>query len=126
MFEKPHTEFTKHEFIKRDDPAQVAPASQKADDKPNTKVVPAPLNYPNRNNFIAPSSLGSAAPAAQRVWGTPYMPKEAHAAIEETAKKFAPPVLADKAPETALEPAGKTIPPMPRSFIEKLKSGMLR
>ncbi|MBE6464164.1 MAG: hypothetical protein E7003_02360 [Eggerthellaceae bacterium] len=126
MFEKPHTEFTKHEFIKRDDPAQVAPASQKADDKPNTKVVPAPLNYPNRNNFIAPSSLGSAAPAAQREWGTPYMPKEAHAAIEEAAKKFAPPVLADKAPETALEPAGKTIPPMPRSFIEKLKSGMLR
>ena len=54
------------------------------------------------------------------------MPKEAQEAIDEVARRFAPPDIADKAPEVSLEPAGKTIPPMPRSFIQKLKSGMLR
>ncbi|MDO5117579.1 MAG: acyl-CoA dehydratase activase [Eggerthellaceae bacterium] len=126
MFGKPKNEFTKHEFIKRDDVAPVAPAAKKVDGKPSARPAPAPLNYPNRNNFIAPNSLGSSAPPAQRAWGTPYMPKEAFAAIEEAAKKYAPPELADKAPEVTLEPAGKKVPPMPRSFIEKLKSGMLR
>ena len=126
MFEKPRTDFTKPERIQRDDTASATTVSQKAAGAPGAQAMPAPLNYPNRNNFMVLNPQSPTAPAAQRSWGSVNVPPEAFEEIAEIANKFAAWDHAEKAPEVTLEPAGKKVPPMPRSFIEKLKSGMLR
>lgn len=102
MFEKPRTEFSKHEFIKKPEDGGMEARTQD--------------NTASEQDAEKATSVPSAS----------YLPPEASAAVNNAAVRLGFLNLEDKAPEVDLPPAGTKAPPLPRSFIEKLKSGMLR
>ncbi len=105
MFEKPNDTFSKHEYItKLEDHAKTAPDANDAHHAPDAQDKKAAASVPNAS----------------------YLPKEARAEVNNAAVRFGFVNEIEKAPEVDLPPAGKKAPPLPRSFIEKLKSGMLR